>query len=95
MSATCDTCKFWGDGNDDQDWTASGVGFKRCQAIRERWELQDKASKGLEWDGEGSAYDTARADVLRSAKAYVQDGSEYRADLLTGPDFGCVLHQRN
>ena len=94
MSDTCSTCKFWGDGNDEHDWTATGVGFKRCQAVRERWEIQDEASKGLEWDDDdGSAYAKARADALRASKAYVQDGSEYRADLVTGPDFGCVLHQ--
>lgn len=88
---TCSTCRFWSE--NEHDWTANSVGFRTCKAVRERWDIQDEASRGLEWDGEGSAYEKARADALRAARAYVQDGSEYRADLVTGPDFFCALHE--
>lgn len=38
-------------------------------------------------------YAKAAEAIFSVAKAVVNDGSTYRAVLLTRPDFGCVLHE--
>lgn len=90
----CDGCKFWKKATDDGcgDWSAAAISFGECQAVRERWVIQDDASAGLEWSGDDDgAYTKARRDALRAARAYVQDGSQYYAELMTGGDFFCAL----
>jgi hypothetical protein len=85
----CDQCKHW---KPIDEWEALSAGFRQCMAVRERWEIQDEASSGIEWSyDENGEYIKRRKDALAAAKACVQDGSEYRADLLTGPDFFCAL----
>lgn len=90
----CDHCKHWKSGTDEnEEWEARGVGFKECGAVRERWRITDEATTNLEYeDGDTSQYQTRRKDALRAARAYVQDGSEYRAELFTAPDFFCALY---
>lgn len=86
----CDQCKFWT--GDVDDWELSGAGFRKCEAVRQRWTITDEASRKIEWDGkEDGPYLTSRREALKRARAYVQDGSDYRADLCTGPDFFCAL----
>lgn len=94
----CETCQFWLN-HSGSDWSADDIGFGKCTAVRERWKVQDNASDGMRrsWDRDGTdadedAWSKARREALRAARAYVQDGSEYYAELVTGPDFGCVLH---
>lgn len=56
-------------------------------------ELQEYA---WDWDDEtagGAAYRAASDKVFGEAKAVVKDGSDYMAELLTRPDFGCVLFE--
>ena len=79
----CDQCKHWT--TKTHDWTADTAGFGWCQAVRERWVIEDEASS--------KRTDTeTRIAALKTARAYVQDGSEYTAALLTGPDFFCALY---
>lgn len=87
----CDKCKHWSDKSDE--WEAKEVGFRQCMAVRERWVIQDEASP--RWSGGDEEWDTlvkARQLALAAARAYVQDGSEYHAELLTAPDFFCALY---
>lgn len=91
----CDQCKHWKVASDNEEWEAKGVGFGECLAVRERWRITDEVSAALEYDSEdGSKFQTARRDALKAARAYVQDGSEYRAELFTAPDFFCALFSR-
>lgn len=91
----CDQCKFWK--ALPEEWEPAAVGFGECERVRPRWVITDEASAGLEWDSdEEGAYMRSRRDALRTARAYVQDGSEYRAELFTAPDFFCALYgERN
>lgn len=100
----CDECAHWRKGSDNQEWEAGRAGFGECVAVRERWRIMDGASEGLawgtneaEWDEYGDApppadsFTGVRIAALKRARAYVQDGSEYRAELFTSPDFFCAL----
>lgn len=101
----CRTCQHWKP-TGTEDWTAEGVGFGECLGVRERWRIQDEASdknpdaKPDEdfWEWEAGKVPTpgsreaVRRDALLAARAYVQDGSEYRAELFTAPDFFCALY---
>jgi hypothetical protein len=92
MNMRCDKCKFWKDKSENPEWEAGEAGFKQCLGVRARWRIQDEASSGIEWDNvEEGQYMKRRREALKNARAYVQDGSEYRAELFTAPDFFCAL----
>lgn len=93
----CDQCKYWDTQEIEPEWDAEAIGFHKCKAIRERWKIQDEASQGLDWDSSNADHTWAkvRNDALKASRAYVQDGSEYMADLVTGPDFFCALFAKD
>jgi hypothetical protein len=84
----CDQCRHWQ--RQSNTWEADDIGFGRCTVVRERWKIQDEASKEVEWDAP-KEYDLRRKQALIAARAYVEDGNEYMALLFTGPDFFCAL----
>ncbi len=85
----CDQCKHWDTEEIEPEWDAEAIGFHKCRAMRERWRIQDEASGKLDY--ESKDYSKVRNDALKSARAYVQDGSQYMAELVTGPDFFCAF----
>jgi hypothetical protein len=88
----CEACKHWKKGSDNEEWEAAGAGFGECEGVRERWVIQDEASEGVERDSdEEGEFATKRREALKAARAYVQDGSQYHAELFTAPDFFCAL----
>lgn len=92
---TCSTCKHWGAGS-GVDWKADGIGFKRCAGVRERWVIENEAAaQGKPYRDDADKWIERRKEALKAARAYVQDGSEYVADLVTGPDFSCALYEAN
>lgn len=94
MTERCDQCANWKI-DDDHEWEARSVGFRKCAAVRPRWVIQDEASDKVAYGpGREDAYIKSRRDALLAARAYVQDGSEYRAELMTGPDFSCPLFRQ-
>ena len=89
----CDTCAHW---TDRPGWEQSKDGLKRCDAVKEKWVVEDRVAEAVrlnryESDTTEEAYDKATAAILAEARAVVVDGSQYMAALLTRPDFGCVL----
>jgi hypothetical protein len=57
-----------------------------CRAVRERWLITDEASRNIKLVSDHTA--------LAAARAYVQDGSQYQAEFITGPDFFCALFEK-
>ena len=94
----CDQCEFWGESADT--WETGEIGFKRCNAVKMRWVIADGAHAGekhpnLMADAEGAKkWAAERSEALRTARAFVEDSSEYYAALFTGPDFGCALFKQ-
>lgn len=86
----CKECKHWGD-DDFPSWEADAAGFRLCTAVRARWVIADEADTNIDRFENGDAWLAARREALVKARAYVEDGSDYIANLMTGPDFGCVL----
>jgi hypothetical protein len=78
MGNTCATCKFW-----DQKDGDYYFGLGKCLACVEFWDATG-------WDNDGKRCLT---DEFANCKAFTQDGSDYRAELLTKADFGCVSHE--
>jgi hypothetical protein len=103
MTMRCDECAHWRKDSDNQQWEPSRAGFGECVGVRERWRIMDEASEGLAWgSGEegldpysdelpAESFTMVRIAALKAARAYVQDGSEYHAELFTAPDFFCAL----
>lgn len=77
----CGNCKFWGDSWDKEQ-------FRSCKAIehdqRDRVTVHD-------YDEPDDDDATEKAAFRDTHQAVVQDGSGYRAALLSRDDFGCVL----
>ena len=80
---TCKTCRNWEPPENDSFGDVPGVG--RCGAVPHYWDAGD-------WDdmGERRILKPEYKDVL----AFAQDASDYRASLMTMPNFGCVMHAR-
>jgi hypothetical protein len=81
----CDQCQHWAP---PEEWEAKAAGFRRCLGVRERWKIEESVSS--------EKYDHDReVAALRAARAYVEDGSEYMAQMMTAPDFFCALYVSN
>lgn len=96
----CETCKHW---LNTDAWDVKSAGLKRCNAVRPKWKVEDdipeEVSREGKWSYEGDegplalAWQAATLKAFSAARAVVNDGSQYIAELLTRPDFGCVLHE--
>jgi hypothetical protein len=90
----CDECKHWKKDSDNEEWEAKAAGFGECLGVMERWRIMDDSVGprylASESDDEDD-YIRRRGEALKAARAYVQDGSQYRAELFTAPDFFCAL----
>ena len=75
----CDTCQHW---QRNEHGTGSDFALGRCKAAPMFWDA-------TAWDEEGNR---VLIQKYADTKAFVQDGSDYSAELLTKPDFGCVMH---
>ncbi len=83
LKMRCDTCQFWDPKNTDAVFDTDGLDLGRCDKAMQLWDAS-------EW-----SYDDDGERVLRTAKdagqmMFVQDGSDYRADLYTKPGFFCA-----
>ncbi len=76
----CKTCKYWIK-PDSSYGEIPGVG--ECKRVVLFWDA-------TEWDDDGIR--TLVPEYI-GRLAFVQDGSDYHAELRTMPDFGCVQHE--
>lgn len=82
----CKTCKWWDRSEVDIDYPPDYaiLGLGHCTKAVRLWEA-------IEWDedNERRFFKPGYDEQL----SFTQDGSQYRADLYTRPDFGCVHHE--
>ena len=78
----CETCKHWRAPETPHD-EIPGVGV--CTAVVQFWDA-------TEWE-DGPPYGRKLLPEYATKLAFVQDGSDYRAELKTFPTFGCVQHE--
>lgn len=76
----CATCRYW-----DAEPHHESLQVRQCLRVMEWWEA-------TEWGDDEPDYcmrvwKPEAVDVL----AFANDGSSYRASLLTRPEFGCVM----
>lgn len=79
--STCKTCEFWK--GTDGDYPRMPVQVRKCKKVKMFWdstELDDN-----EDDPQLIFIDQGIEDL-----AFVQDASDYKAELITKADFGCV-----
>jgi hypothetical protein len=75
---TCSTCAHW-----DSEEYASRPPVRICNNVPMYWDAS-------EWDDDCNR---VLIDKYKDTKAFAQDGSDYKAVLLTASDFGCVSHK--
>ena len=79
----CKTCKHWDRVKDGEYNALPGSGA--CKAARQIWDVTESKPP----DYEERRLLPEHAGLL----CMVEDGSQYRAELITMPDFGCVMHE--
>lgn len=87
----CKDCKHWANQKNDFDSAkALGRNFGKCKKVKMLWDSTEwKGRKELDEDGD-EFYRLVVSDEYKNCKAFAQDASDYRADLITTSDFGCV-----
>lgn len=82
----CDQCRHWNEGGEVEGsrvYTDLGL----CKRPMQLWDA-------TEWVKDGDIcepdYYRVRTEVAAQTKAFVQDGSDYRANLFTAADFFCA-----
>ena len=97
----CSECKHW---KETDDWDIQAGGMRRCGRALPKWKIEDQIPEAMRegkygYDGDEcrltEAYKAAAEGVFSIARVAVNDGSQYYAELLTRPDFGCVLYELN
>lgn len=83
MTDTCRTCAHWEPPANEHVGEIPGVGT--CHRVPQYWD------SGM-WDEDGGR---TLKEKSKSTLAFVADGSDYFARLLTFPDFGCVMHKKS
>jgi hypothetical protein len=79
----CNTCKYWEQSKQNRE--INNVG--NCNAVVMYWEATDWV-RNSEDD-----VSLQLKEPYKHKLAFVQDGSDYAASLLTLPTFGCVQHE--
>ena len=76
----CKNCKYWSERDKyDED---KKIDVRKCTRVKMFWDCTEW-SESDEYDGR------VFTDAAKGNKAFVQDGSDYIAHLLTLGDFGC------
>ena len=94
----CDQCRYWMD-EEQSTWESRLSGMHLCGGVRERWRITEDVTPWHERDepdDESLELESWEADIgkaLSDARAYVEDGSQYKAYLWTAPGFFCALFQ--
>lgn len=83
----CKTCKHWEAYKDDEEYALRGAGI--CHAAKKLWNLSESEQDiNNDW-----LYYRKLKPEAAGVLSFVQDGSNYMAELVTMPDFGCVQHE--
>lgn len=82
MENICGNCKFW-DKSEHLTIKEGEIGL--CKRINMFWD----STKWDKKDNEEDEYIRSLAEECKNDKAFVQDGSDYKAELLSLKDFGC------
>lgn len=82
----CNACKFW-DLKEGRDYAGTGL----CTKAQPLWEV----SEWQQWDRDYDNSDQEKwkrglKEEFADLKMFVQDGSDYKAIMLTKPDFYCA-----
>ena len=80
----CSSCKYWCRNKNDYGHYSSeayNLGLGQCMQAKMLFDC-------VQWDRDGER--TIFCKYAGDTKAFVQDGSDYKAWLLTKKDFGCV-----
>lgn len=86
--ARCKTCEHWVPAPKGERQTLRGAG--ECMKAPQIWDATDVHEE----DDGFTEYRTLKPEHA-AVLAVVEDGSAYRARLVTMPDFGCVQHERS
>jgi hypothetical protein len=79
----CDQCRHW-DAEEGKRKFAKGVGL--CTKAKPFWDVSEWNDDGDDMESWGRVLKPEFADQLM----FVQDGSDYKAYLVTRPDFFCA-----
>ena len=77
----CKNCKHWESSPETN--LPKNLDLGKCRRVKMFWDC-------TEWGDECDDFQRLVKPCCAGEKAFVQDGSDYKAELITAPDFGCV-----
>jgi len=86
MEKICENCKFW-DTSEKQAIKNGEIGL--CRKVKMFWDSTEWVKNDKEDDSDKDWYLRSLTEDCKNDKAFVQDGSDYKAELLSLKDFGC------
>lgn len=101
----CDTCRYWQMAETDwqaervrfrrceavkEQWHITSAATAQISYPRRPYDEPAGSQIPPSRQAALDAYEAVKDDALREARAYVIDGSQYMAELWTGPDFFCA-----
>lgn len=87
----CDECKYWLR-DKDEGRRAGSLKVQPCSKAAQWWnatEWTDEEDPDLDWDNQRRV-----RPEFEGTKMFVQDGSDYHAELYTTADFGCTHFEK-
>lgn len=81
----CDKCRHWTAGGEEGGFRRYDV-IGHCKRPLQLW----NATEWLEVEDDEHSYYRVRNEAAADTKMFVQDGSDYRANLFTASDFFCA-----
>lgn len=82
MKNTCKNCKYW---DLENVKSVKNRTIRECKKVKMFWD----ATEWTEEEDEDLNCVRSLREENKNDKAFVQDGSDYMAELLTRDDFGC------
>lgn len=85
MDKTCEHCEHWREGETKARSIPKKFGLGSCCKVKQFWE-----ASSFDWNEEEGQVEYKLEERFKDDNAFVQDGSDYLAELITTKNFGCT-----
>ena len=85
MDKICKNCIFW---DEHESIVIRNAKIGKCAMAKQFWDVTEWVENGKDEDGD-DVFIRDTSEKFKHHKAFVKDGSDYYAELITKEEFGC------
>jgi len=85
MDKICKNCLYW---NESDSNVIKNAKIGNCSMVKQFWDVTEWVENGKDEDGDDVFIRDSKKEFTHH-KAFVKDGSDYFAELITKEEFGC------